>query len=100
MLNGHEVVAYSAAAPATEQQADMQLHTKAKNEKKTLVKQTVSLEATTSFTTLNLQQVLKPLPLPDFAAPTNEALPVASAVPAGAGFAAQLFPVTIQPNAP
>jgi len=99
MLNGQEVVAYSDAAPAT-QQADTQLNTPAKNEKKTLVKQTVSLEATTSFTTLNLQQALKPLPLPNFAIPTNEALPASATIPAGAGFAAQLFPVTIQPNAP
>ncbi|WP_347157706.1 RNA methyltransferase [Pontibacter chitinilyticus] len=101
MLNGHEVVAYSVAHPATaEQTADSQLGTVPKNEKKTVVKQTVSLEATTSFIALNLQQALKPLLLPDFAAPTDEALPASFAITAGASFVAQLFPVTIQPNAP
>ncbi|WP_242923361.1 RNA methyltransferase [Pontibacter liquoris] len=98
MLNGHEVVGYSHAAPQPQQQAEA--GTTQKNEKRTLVKQTVSLEATTSFVALNLQQALKPLPLPDFAVPTDEALTASSAVPAGTGFVAQLFPVTIQPNAP
>lgn len=100
MLNGQEVVAYRVAAPAAQQQADVQRGTLPKNDRKTVVKQTVSLEATTSFVALNLQQVLKPLPLPPFAAPTDEVLLTSWAVPAGAGFATQLFPVTIQPNAP
>ncbi len=100
VLNGQEVVAYSAAMPAAQQHTDVQHGCTPKNDQKTVVKKTVSLEATTSFVALNLQQALKPLPLPPFAAPADEVLLTSWAVPAGAGFATQLFPITIQPNAP
>ncbi|WP_250419186.1 MULTISPECIES: RNA methyltransferase [Pontibacter] len=99
MLNGQEVVAYSLPADHAAQQATSKV-ADAPAEKKTVVKQKVSLEATTSFVTLNLQQATLPAPLPAFAAPTDEILPAHTALPIGNGFVAQLFPTTIQPNAP
>jgi hypothetical protein len=98
MLNGQEVRAYTLpATKTTEQGATKIAHAPVK---KTVVKQKVSLEATTSFVTLNLQQATLPAPLPVFAAPTDEVLPAHTSLPAGNGFVAQLFPTTIQPNAP
>ena len=98
MLNGQEVVAYSYGnAP---KQTASSLATAPPAEGRTVVKQKVSLEATTSFVVLNLDQALEPAPLPSFAAPANEALPAYAARAPGAGFVARLFPVTIQPNAP
>ena len=98
MLNGQEVRAYS--LPADNAAAPTSKVAHAPAEKKTVVKQKVSLEATTSFVTLNLQQATLPAPLPAFAAPTDDILPAQTALPKGNGFVAQLFPVTIQPNAP
>ena len=98
MLNGQEVRAYSLPADNAAAPASKVAHAPA--EKKTVVKQKVSLEATTSFVTLNLQQATLPAPLPAFAAPTDDMLPAQTALPKGNGFVAQLFPVTIQPNAP
>lgn len=96
MLNGKEVVAYSAAANGAAQQV-----TAPSPEDKAVVKQKVSLEATTSFVALNLQQAVVPLPQqPTFPNPSDELLPAYTAVPPGAGFVARLFPVIIQPNAP
>ncbi|PRY16297.1 hypothetical protein CLV24_101142 [Pontibacter ummariensis] len=98
MLNGQEVVAYSSVPGATQQNSS-QLAPEA--ESKTVVKQKISLEATTSFVVLSLEQAVEPLPQqPSFANPTDELLPAYTAVPPGAGFVAQIFPVTIQPNAP
>ena len=94
MLNGQEVVAYTATANGT-------AHQVAVPEGKSVVKQKVSLEATTSFIALNLQQAVVPLPQqPTFPNPTDELLPAYTAVPPGAGFVARLFPIIIQPNAP
>ena len=105
MLNGQEVRAYSLPAdslPAenTTKQEASRLSDAPAPEKKIIIKQKVSLEATTSFVTLNLQQATLPAPLPAFATPGNEPLPAHSTLPAGNGFVAQLFPITIQPNAP
>lgn len=100
MLNGQEVRAYSLPAENTTKQEASRLSDAPAPEKKTIVKQKVSLEATTSFVTLNLQQATLPAPLPAFATPGNEPLPAHSTLPAGNGFVAQLFPITIQPNAP
>ncbi|MDX5421608.1 MAG: RNA methyltransferase [Hymenobacteraceae bacterium] len=101
MLNGQEVVAYSHTSDGTTpQQSSAQLAHAPKKETKTVVKQKVSLEATTSFVALNLQQAIYPLPQPSFATPTDDLLPAYTAVPPGAGFVAQIFPITIQPNAP
>ena len=98
MLNGQEVRAYTLPADnATEQNASKIAHAP---EKKHVVKQKVSLEATTSFVTLNLQQATLPAPLPVFATPTDDILPACTTLPAGNGFVAQLFPTIIQPNAP
>ncbi|MCC9165962.1 RNA methyltransferase [Pontibacter harenae] len=97
MLNGQEVVAY--ASPAHSKTVSCVVNSPEK-EHKTVVKQKVSLEATTSFVALNLQQALEPVPFPSFAAPTDEVLPNKAILSPGAGFAAQLFPITIQPNAP
>lgn len=94
MLNGQEVVAYTSAANNAAQQVTTP-------EDKAVVKQKVSLEATTSFVALNLQQAVVPLPQqPTFPSPTDELLPAYTAVPPGAGFVARLFPIIIQPNAP
>ncbi|MEJ8800892.1 RNA methyltransferase [Pontibacter sp. H249] len=98
MLNGQEVVAYTFTAEATPQQADSRLATK--HENKTVVKQKVSLEATTSFVALNLQQAVEPLPQPTFANPIYILLPAYTTIPPSTGLLAQLFPITIQPNAP
>lgn len=98
MLNGQEVVAYTQTA----QQHSSQLATPA-HESKTVVKQKVSLEGTTSFVILNLsaQQDLEPLPeQPDFAAAHQMLLPAYTAVPPGTSAVTTLFPITIQPNAP
>ena len=100
MLNGQEVVAYTYSAKAVPQKASSELATAPEKEHKTVVKQKVSLEATTSFVVLNLGQALEPTPFPEFAQPTDEPLPSLVAKPAGIGFIAQLFPITIQPNAP
>ena len=97
MLNGKEVAAY---APAAQQHNTQHLATAPASENKAVVKQKVSLEATTSFVTLNLQQATLPAPFPAFAIPTDEALPAHTVLPSGNGFVAQLFPTTIQPNAP
>lgn len=97
MLNGKEVVAYAPAA----QQHNTHLATAPASESKAVVKQKVSLEATTSFIALSLQQAVLPLPQQSaFPNPTNELLPTHTAVPSGAGFVARLFPIIIQPNAP
>ncbi|MBW7465636.1 hypothetical protein ABID22_001475 [Pontibacter aydingkolensis] len=98
MLNGQEVVAYTYAAEATPQQTDSRLEEK--HESKTVVKQKVSLEATTSFVALNLQQAVEPLPQPSFANPIDLLLPAYTTIPPSVGFLAQIFPITIQPNAP
>ncbi|MBC5993023.1 RNA methyltransferase [Pontibacter cellulosilyticus] len=99
MLNGQEVVAYTCSAEATPQQADTRLAEK--HENKTVVKQKVSLEGTTSFVALNLQQAVEPLPhQPVFANPTDILLPAYTTIPPSVGFLAQIFPITIQPNAP
>ncbi len=100
MLNGQEVRAYSLPADNTTKQEASKLTDAPAPEHKTVVKQKVSLEATTSFVTLNLQQATLPAPLPAFAAPTDDELPAQTALPVGNGFVAQLFPTTIQPNAP
>ena len=100
MLNGQEVVAYGFTAKGTPVQNASQLAT-APHESKTVVKQKVSLEGTTSFVVLNLHQdALEPAPLPAFAAPSDEALPAYAARAPGAPFVSRLFPITIQPNAP
>lgn len=100
MLNGQEVVAYTSAANGAAQQSSSQLATPA-SETRTVVKQKVSLEATTSFVALNLPQAVVPLPQhPTFANPTHLLLPAYTAIPPGIGFVAQLFPIIIQPNAP
>lgn len=96
MLNGQEVVAYASAANGAAQQVAASA-----SEDETVVKQKVSLEATTSFVALNLQQAVVPLPQkPAFPNPTDELLTAYTAVPPGTGFAARLFPIIIQPNAP
>lgn len=101
MLNGQEVVAYTAAANGPTQQSDCQLATVPASENKTVLKQKVSLEATTSFVALNLQQAAVPLPQqPSFARPTDELLPAYTTIPPGIGFVSRIFPITIQPNAP
>ena len=97
MLNGKEVAAY---APAAQQHNTQQLATAPASENKAVVKQKVSLEATTSFVDLTLQQAVVPFPNQTFAAPSDEALPAFVASLPGAGFAAVLFPITIQPQAP
>lgn len=99
LLNGQEVVAYSCVPQNPQQQTASQVN-KASQEEKTVVKQKVSLEATTSFVALNLQPALQPLPQPAFAAPADEQLPAFTAVPPGTSPTARLFPVTIQPQAP
>jgi hypothetical protein len=99
MLNGQEVVAYTYTAQGTPVQSASQL-ARAPQEK-TVIKQKVSLEGTTSFVVLNLHQdALEPAPLPSFAAPSDEALPAYAARAPGAPFVFRLFPITIQPNAP
>lgn len=100
MLNGQEVVAYSLPATNAGHQATSKVTDAPVSEKKTVVKQKVSLEATTSFVTLNLQQATLPTLLQAFIAPTDDALTAHSNLPKGNGFVAQLFPITIQPNAP
>jgi hypothetical protein len=100
MLNGQEVVAYTYAAQGIPAQSSSQLAT-APQENKTVIKQKVSLEGTTSFVVLNLEQdVLEPAPIAAFAFPTDEALPAYAARAPGAGFVARFFPISIQPNAP
>ena len=99
MLNGQEVVAYTCAAEANPQQTDIRLA--GQQENKTVVKQKVSLEATTSFVALNLQQAVEPLPQITFANPTDDILLAAyTTIPPSAGYLAQIFPISIQPNAP
>ncbi|AKD05608.1 RNA methyltransferase [Pontibacter korlensis] len=100
MLNGQEVVAYT-TANGTAQQTSSALAS-APDAGKTIVKQKVSLEGTTSFVALNLQQDIEPLPQqPAFAQPANELLPASyTAVPPGAGVVTRILPTTIQPNAP
>jgi len=99
MLNGQEVVAYTSANGTAPQENN---EVSAATGKKTVVKQKISLEGTTSFVALNLQQDVAPLPQqPAFAKPANELLPAAyTAVPPGAGFITRIFPITLQPNAP
>ncbi len=100
MLNGQEVVAYTTTACGDPAQTDTQINHAPHHETKTVVKQKVSLEATTSFVAINLQQAVEPFQLPSFAKPTNEILTGYTTVPHGTGTVAKLFPVTIQPNAP
>ena len=100
LLNGQEVRAYTLPADNTTKQETSRVSHAPASESKTVVKQKVSLEATTSFVTLNLQQATLPAPFPAFAIPTDEALPAHTVLPSGNGFVAQLFPTTIQPNAP
>ena len=97
VLNGQEVTAYGLSVPATQK-----THVKncAEQEQKTVVKQKVSLEATTSFVSLNLPQALEPTPVPGFATPADELLPPYATTIPGNTFVAILFPVTIQPQAP
>ncbi|SIT91388.1 hypothetical protein SAMN05444128_2577 [Pontibacter indicus] len=95
MLNGQEVVAYTYPAQGT----PVRLATAP--QEKTIVKQKVMLEATTSFVVLNLEQnALEPTPIPAFAIPADEALPAYAARAPGVGFVARFFPISIQPNAP
>ena len=99
MLNGQEVVAYTYTAQGTPVKSASQLATAP--QEKTVIKQKVMLEATTSFVVLNLEQdALEPTPIPAFAIPTDEALPAYAARAPGAGFVARFFPISIQPNAP
>lgn len=99
MLNGQEVVAYTYTAQGTPAKSASQLATAP--QEKTVIKQKVSLEGTTSFVVLNLEQdALEPTPIPAFAIPTDEALPAYAARAPGAGFVARFFPISIQPNAP
>ncbi len=100
MLNGQEVIAYSASAKATTPAATAKLATAPDKESKTVVKQKVSLEATTSFVALNLHQAIIPAPAQSFVLPADEEMKSSGLAPPGNGFVAQLFPVTIQPNAP
>ncbi len=100
MLNGQEVIAYSAAAKATGPATAAMLAMAPERESKTEIKQKVSLEATTSFVALNLQQAIVPVPIQSFATPADEEMKTSGLAPPGNGFVAQLFPVTIQPNAP
>ncbi|TPE45024.1 RNA methyltransferase [Pontibacter mangrovi] len=100
MLNGQEVVAY---APATgTQQTNSELPHTSGSEKKAVVKQKISLEGTTSFVALDLQQDIAPLPQePAFAKAASDLLPAAyTAVPPGPGFITRILPSSIQPNAP
>lgn len=99
VLNGQEVVAYAGSVPGTTQQTNSKFAVPSEDSK-TVVKQKVSLEATTSFVALNLQQALEPVPFPVFASTAHDILPAHTSVPRGASFVQQLFPVTIQPNAP
>ena len=99
MLNGQEVVAYSLPAEKPVKETNQKV-VNAPATEKSVVKQKVSLEATTSYVTINLQQATLPAPFPVFAAPTNDNFSALTAKPTGNGFVAQLFPVTIQPNAP
>ncbi|PKV66643.1 hypothetical protein BD749_1773 [Pontibacter ramchanderi] len=99
MLNGQEVVAYTYTVPGAPAKSASQLATVP--QEKTVVKQKVTLEATTSFVVLNLEQnALEPTPIPAFAIPADEALPAYAARAPGAGFVARFFPISIQPNAP
>ena len=99
MLNGQEVVAYTYTAQGTPAKSASQLATAP--QEKTVIKQKVMLEATTSFVVLNLEQdTLEPTPIPAFAKPTDEALPAYAARAPGTGFVARFFPISIQPNAP
>lgn len=100
MLNGQEVVAYTSAADGAPTKTDSRLADAPDHENKTVVKQKVSLEATTSFVALNLQQAVEPIPQPGFVNVTNELLPAYTTIPPGLSFVAQIFPITIQPNAP
>ncbi|OKL39262.1 RNA methyltransferase [Pontibacter flavimaris] len=100
MLNGQEVMAYTSASGAAPLESK---EVSAASGKKTVVKQKISLEGTTSFVALkNLEQDLEPLPQqPCFARTAIALLPAAyTAVPPGAGFAARILPTTVQPNAP
>ncbi|TXK44944.1 RNA methyltransferase [Pontibacter qinzhouensis] len=99
-LNGQEVIAFSTTAKAKAPVATTKLATTPDKESKTVVKQKVSLEATTSFVALNLHQAIIPAPVQSFAAPADEEMKSSGLAPPGNGFVAQLFPVTIQPNAP
>ncbi|WP_224744294.1 RNA methyltransferase [Pontibacter aquaedesilientis] len=99
MLNGQEVVAYSSNASGIP--AQHASHLANAPQEKTVIKQKVSLEGTTSFVVLNLEQdATEPTPIPAFAIPADEALPAYAARAPGAGFVARFFPVSIQPNAP
>ncbi len=101
MLNGQEVVAYSAPVKGPVKAGAPHVATAPGAETKTVVKQKVSLEATTSFIALNLQQhAMVPPVFPGFAPPVDEELASCLARAPGAGYIAQLFPITIQPNAP
>ena len=97
VLNGQEVTAYGLPAhPAKTEQVKHNPD----QENKTVVKQKISLEATTSFVNLNLPQALAPVPAPGFATPVDELLPLYATTIPGNTFVAILFPVTIQPQAP
>jgi hypothetical protein len=100
MLNGQEVVAYTSLADSAPKQANTRLTDAPDHEKRTVVKQKVSLEATTSFVALNLQQAVEPIAQPTFVRVTNELLPAYTTIPPGLTLVAQIFPITIQPNAP
>lgn len=100
MLNGQEVVAFT-SANGTAQQPASKLATAPDTDTKTVVKQKVSWEGTTSFVALDLQQDIEPLPSqPYFGQPTDNLLAAYTTIPPGNGFVAQLIPNTIQPNAP
>ncbi|WP_439881427.1 RNA methyltransferase [Pontibacter sp. MBLB2868] len=100
MLNGQEVVAYTSTADGAPQQTDSRLADAPDHGHKAVVKQKVSLEATTSFVALNLQQAVEPLQQPTFAKPADILLPAYTTIPPGIRFVAQILPTTIQPNAP
>lgn len=100
LLNGQEVTAYGFQAQGAKPSKAAQVTNKSEKDDKTVVKQKVSLEATTSFISINLQQVLEPVPTPGFAKPADELLPLYATTIPGSTFVALLFPVTIQPQAP
>lgn len=97
VLNGQEVTAYGVSAQPA---ATAHVKNCAEQDQKAVVKQIVSLEATTSFITINLQHALQPVPTPGFATPADELLPPYATTIPGNTFVALLFPVTIQPQAP
>jgi hypothetical protein len=100
LLNGQEVTAYGLQAQEAQSTPATHVANKPEKEERSVVKQKISLEATTSFITLNLQQVIEPDSMPGFAKPSDELLPLYATTIPGSTFVALLFPITIQPQAP